>query len=156
MELQTQEELECVLHHEKLLWKQKTRCDWLYFGDRNTNFFHSRRKHNEILTLKNEEGEWAFEDKVLQSEAIKFFQKFYGEILDRMTTLPTSSFPKLDLIDVLFLKREVPNKGIKNVLFNKAHLKAPSGDGYLALFFQSQWELIGGGICEWIKKIFGG
>lgn len=38
-ELRIREELEEVLNHEELLWKQKSRCDWLNLGDRNTNFF---------------------------------------------------------------------------------------------------------------------
>ncbi|KAH1055901.1 hypothetical protein J1N35_033966 [Gossypium stocksii] len=60
-------------------------------------------KHNKILACKNKDGECVFEDEVLQSEDIKFFQKLYGEISDRMTTLPANLFPKLDLHDVLFL-----------------------------------------------------
>lgn len=34
-------ELENVLDNEELLWKQKSRKDWLTLGDRNTRYFHS-------------------------------------------------------------------------------------------------------------------
>ncbi|KAA3468183.1 Interactor of constitutive active ROPs 2 [Gossypium australe] len=40
LELKTREELESVLYHEELLWKQKVRCDWLSLRDCNTKFFH--------------------------------------------------------------------------------------------------------------------
>ncbi|KAA3476435.1 Retrovirus-related Pol polyprotein LINE-1 [Gossypium australe] len=37
-----------------------------------------------------------------------------------------------------------------------AHLKALGSDGYHALFFQNQWDTIGGDVCQWVKKIFAG
>ncbi|KAG8495702.1 hypothetical protein CXB51_013535 [Gossypium anomalum] len=53
------------------LWnKEKARCDWLVFGDRNTGFFHrrtlQRRKHNRIVALKNQAGEWIMDEDVLK------------------------------------------------------------------------------------------
>ncbi|KAA3488056.1 reverse transcriptase [Gossypium australe] len=32
-----------------------------------------------------------------------------------------------------------------------APLKAPGSDGYHAIFFQSQWDLVGGAVCEWVQ-----
>ncbi|TYJ04417.1 hypothetical protein E1A91_A12G090900v1, partial [Gossypium mustelinum] len=55
LEMEVRNELENVLNHEELLWRQKARCDWLQFGDCNTKYFHShtmkRRKFNHIMAL---------------------------------------------------------------------------------------------------------
>lgn len=40
--IELRQELEEVLHHEKIHWKQRARCDWLHLGYRNTKFFHGR------------------------------------------------------------------------------------------------------------------
>lgn len=56
VDLSLRQELEDVLHHEELLWKQKAKCDWLKLGDQNTKFFHTctlqRRKNNRITYLQ--------------------------------------------------------------------------------------------------------
>lgn len=76
-EMKVKEDLESILHHEELLWKQKVRCNWLVMRDRDTKFFHrhtlQRRKHNKISTPKNDLGDWVYDDDVLQIEAINFF-----------------------------------------------------------------------------------
>lgn len=92
------EELEEVLHHEELLWKHKSRCDWLYLGDHNTRFSHrrtlQRRKSNCISILKNREGEWIFEEVELQQKAIKFFQRLYEGQPDKIKDLQPSMFSR--------------------------------------------------------------
>ncbi|MBA0815900.1 hypothetical protein Gohar_000621, partial [Gossypium harknessii] len=56
-EMEIREELESILFHEELLWKQKSHCDWLNLGDRNTKFFHrctlQKRKATHITSLHN-------------------------------------------------------------------------------------------------------
>ncbi|KAG8498856.1 hypothetical protein CXB51_005701 [Gossypium anomalum] len=88
VELKIQQELENVLRHEELLWKQKARCDWLHFGDRNIKFFHARmlrqRKHNWITAIRNEFGDWLYDSEAAEAEANQFFQKLYGEDLGPM------------------------------------------------------------------------
>ncbi|KAA3464882.1 LINE-1 reverse transcriptase isogeny [Gossypium australe] len=37
-----------------------------------------------------------------------------------------------------------------------APLKAPGSDGFHAHFFQSQWDIIGNDICNWVKGVFAG
>ncbi|MBA0602746.1 hypothetical protein Gorai_002916 [Gossypium raimondii] len=73
-----------------------------------------------------------------------------------MGMLPPNSFPNLDNCDSQFLGKEVSNDEIKATLFYMALLKAPGGDGFQALSFQKQWDLIGLEICEWVKEVFDG
>ncbi|KAK8619511.1 hypothetical protein V6N13_133467, partial [Hibiscus sabdariffa] len=55
-------ELEQILDQEEMLWKQKSRCDWISFGDRSTTFFHRRaiinKRMNRISKLHLSTGEW--------------------------------------------------------------------------------------------------
>ncbi|KAH1105779.1 hypothetical protein J1N35_009547 [Gossypium stocksii] len=91
LEAQIREELEYVLHHEELLWKQKA------------------RNYNKITVLKNEEGDWILKDESLQIEAINFFQKLYGEPPECSTALLASSFPKIDPNDKELLRKAFSN-----------------------------------------------
>ncbi|KAH1131350.1 hypothetical protein J1N35_002728 [Gossypium stocksii] len=160
-EIDLREKLEEIFNQEELLWKQKSRCDWLKMGDRNTKFFIGRmlymRKFNRIEALRNANGEWLFEPNEVQAEAIQFFQTLYGEEPDGRSILPPNHFPQLDQVDINFLGKAVSNEEIKSALFNMAPLKAPGSDGYHALFFQNQWSNIGENVrCwedPWIPKL---
>ncbi|KAK5832639.1 hypothetical protein PVK06_016441 [Gossypium arboreum] len=57
-------------------------------------------------------------------------------------------FPHLDLVDITFLGKPVSNEEIKVALFDMAPLKALGSDGFHALFFQKQWDFIGGTVCD--------
>ena len=42
LELELRYEYEQVLDQEELLWKQKSRSDWILEGDRNTLYFYNK------------------------------------------------------------------------------------------------------------------
>lgn len=54
-------EREKVLLQEELLWRHKSRVEWLKAGDKNTMFFHLstviRRRRNKVEELLNEHGD---------------------------------------------------------------------------------------------------
>lgn len=97
LESDVRDELENLLDHEEMLWKQKARCDWLELGDRNTKFYHGRtlqcRKHNRINTLRLSSGEWCSDQDILWSEAVHFFERLYGERTRPILGLPSNLFP---------------------------------------------------------------
>lgn len=66
-----------VLAQEELFWRQKARCDWVKFGDRNTRFFHSttiiRRKRNKIEALTADDGNIITDVGLLKSMIVSYF-----------------------------------------------------------------------------------
>ncbi|KAG8472191.1 hypothetical protein CXB51_036355 [Gossypium anomalum] len=129
-EVLIRDELENTLHHEEMLWKQKSRCEWLNLGDRNTSYFHR--------------------------QAVNFFQKLYRKNPGLSRSLPSNAFPRLNIEYVDYLGQRVMNEEIRAVLFDMAPLKAPGSDGFQVAFFQNQWDNRGETICEWVKKVFEG
>jgi hypothetical protein len=55
-----QEEVNKLLEHEDLKWRQRAKEHWLKMGDKNTKYFHScvkaRRKNNSIYSIVDLEG----------------------------------------------------------------------------------------------------
>ena len=55
IELKINENLVELYHREEILWRQRSRIEWLTSGDKNTRFFHLRasirRKKNMIKAL---------------------------------------------------------------------------------------------------------
>ncbi|KAH1033042.1 hypothetical protein J1N35_045216 [Gossypium stocksii] len=151
-ELVIREELKSILYHEEILWKQKSRCEWLKLGDRNTSYFYrrtiQRRNFYKITALREANGDWVFDSDTLKSEAVNFFQKLYGETPGSLRNLPHSAFPGLSSEDVDFLGKMVTNEEIKVAFFYMAPFKALGSDGFQAGFFQNQWDNIGKAICQ--------
>ena len=87
--------------------------------------------------------------------AVAFCSLLYTNDVPSKQKLPQSScFPpsnekKMHLIHNLISKVE-----IKNVIFSMGALKALGPDGLHALFFQSQWDVVGDLFCSKISKIF--
>jgi hypothetical protein len=54
------DEIEKLLEMEEIHWAQRSRVDWLKYGDHNTNYFHNaastRRKKNRIMKLIDDNG----------------------------------------------------------------------------------------------------
>ncbi|KAA3488140.1 Retrovirus-related Pol polyprotein LINE-1 [Gossypium australe] len=58
--------------------------------------------------------------------------------------------------ETTFLEAAISNEEIKRAMFDMAPLKAPISDGFHALFFQSQWDILGNDVCQWVKSVFEG
>ncbi|KAL0408409.1 UNVERIFIED_CONTAM: hypothetical protein Sradi_1775300 [Sesamum radiatum] len=75
-------ELEELLAREELLWKQRSKAEWLREGDKNTAYFHARanerRKRNMISSLQSEEGCFTSDRENIQDIVLRHFKTVYS------------------------------------------------------------------------------
>ena len=87
---------------EEILWKQKSRVQWLKEGEKNTNFFHKaliqRRQHNRIFSLKDKNGNQILQHEDMEKMLVDHFKYILMETVhNRQETivLITSNIPSL-------------------------------------------------------------
>ena len=139
-----------LLHQEHLYWQLKSRVTWLNYGDMNTEFFHlttlHRRSHSWVVTLKDTIGLWLTGDPLLahiNDTFHKLFQATYEYRRPSLRSAPrvclsspfqehTQTLSTIPLLDeILKALRHLPS------------LKASRPDGFHALFFQTNWHVLG-------------
>lgn len=80
LEKELQDEYSIILAQEEMMWYQKSRENWVCFGNKNTKFFHTqtiiRRRRNRIIGL-NIDGSWCTNDNSLKQEALHFFRTLF-------------------------------------------------------------------------------
>lgn len=79
MEAKLCTELDEWLAREELMWRQRSRADWLHSGDRNTTIFHARasqrKKKNNISKLEGDDGEEITEQSAISNNICKLLQE---------------------------------------------------------------------------------
>ena len=123
LDKQLQGKLNKVLNNEEELWAMKSRINWMIQGDQNTSFYHVstliRRKHNKILSIKDSQGEWIFEQSAIMDFIQNHFRNlFSSEMLfsSRQASFPYADAPRLSNSDVQTLSLPVLDDEIKNAL----------------------------------------
>ncbi|WCJ35671.1 DNAse I-like superfamily protein [Euphorbia peplus] len=150
-------DLNDVLRQEELIWYQKSRVQWLLFGDRNTKFFHTstiiRRRRNKVEGLKDDADCWVWDSAKLKEMAVRFYTALYTEDLPIRPPCESShSFPLLGDSFAADLGRVFTSEEVKSAFFSMSPLKAPGPDGFHAMFYQRHWAIIGGSACSVVLK----
>jgi hypothetical protein len=143
-ERQLQQDYNVLLAQEEMLWYQKSRENWVKYGNRNTKFFHTqsviRRRRNKISGL-NIEGVWCTDAETLKREASKFFkQLFQSNDPCHPHGLNLVQIPQIgqELYDILL--QPVLLEEVKVAIFSMESYKSPGPDGFQPIFFNTYWE----------------
>lgn len=152
------QEYEHVLMQEEILWFQKSRSKWISFGDRNSRFFHGvttvRRRKNSFDLIQDDNGNWVSDPIELESMVTNYFKTLFAEQGNREPTCIMAAFPPLHEEDRVDINKVVTRSEIFNVINHMGAFKAPGMDGFQAVFFQSQWPIIGDSLCNMVFDIF--
>uniref|UniRef100_A0A803NIR1 non-specific serine/threonine protein kinase n=1 Tax=Cannabis sativa TaxID=3483 RepID=A0A803NIR1_CANSA len=154
-------QMEIIDLEEKMsrIWRQKSRENWLRFGDGNTKFFHAstliRRRRNYVGAVWGDMGQG-----IRGRDNIgKYFQDHFQEMF-------LSSNPVIeDELETLFFEKvseseneaicRMPEVGeIKEVVFKMHPLKAPGPDGFPRIFFRKYWDTVGESVCSMVQQFF--
>lgn len=71
-----------------------------------------------------------------------------------LCVIPTGYFRSIDESTWQFLMSPINDDEIKQTVFNMKLLKAPGVDGFPAIFYQSQWHVVGVSFCQMVKEVF--
>ncbi|KAJ9554109.1 hypothetical protein OSB04_018154 [Centaurea solstitialis] len=136
-----------TLLKEEEHWRQRAKAHWLKEGDLNTKFFHAyangRRKTNQILKLKDDNGNWVKDPSVLRNLVKGHFNRIYSAYMgnpEEITRLVKNRLSPRELarLDLPFTKEE-----FRRALFQMHPDKSPGPDGFNPRFFQKKWEFLG-------------
>ncbi|RYR39901.1 hypothetical protein Ahy_A09g045541 isoform A [Arachis hypogaea] len=127
-------------------------------GDKNTRFYHTktliRRRKNKIYKLKNPYGNWCEDQDLLKDMTFDFFQDLYKEERNIPDLSIQHHYPPLSKTESKFLIPSPSMAEIKEVVFGIGSLKFPRQDGFFALFFKENWNILADNFCSFIQTLW--
>ncbi|KAF7135399.1 hypothetical protein RHSIM_Rhsim08G0131400 [Rhododendron simsii] len=158
-EKQIIKELELTLLREEMYQHQRSRLNWIMYGDKNTAFFHAtvtqRRQRNQLSKLKNTEGIWLSNEHDINEHLFDYFSNLFQTLGSRDLDGVLKHVEKCVTDDMnASLISTVTDEEIKEATFQLGALKTPGPDGFPGLFFQKFWDIVGLDVCSAVKSFF--
>ena len=141
-------EINTLLHHEEVFWRQWSRSLCLKIGDKNTRFFHQkasqRHTKNNIKGLKDREGIWQSDMSRISNIAKEYYTELFA------TSHPRSMERVLEAVDKVVtdemahsLTQPYIKEEVRMALFSMHPSKSSRSDGKSPFFFQKYWHIVG-------------
>ena len=161
-ELKALEEWEELSVAEASFFFQRSRINWLSFGDGNSTLFHryasTRQAMNHIHFLLSETGDRVESQAGVQKLCVDYFSDLLG------APVSPQMFEQSDL-NILFdfkcspeqisgFQKEFTAADVREAFFSLPKNKTGGPDGYSAEFFTSTWSIIGPEITEVVLEFF--
>ncbi|KAL8141078.1 hypothetical protein V2J09_007099 [Rumex salicifolius] len=152
-------DLDDVLIQEEIMWRQKSRVDWLACGDRNTTFFHTstivRRRRKSVVALRDTNANWIVDKVGLENMVVDYFVDLYQEPVanDPLLRLPRGGFSSISHADLLSLMAPFSDDEIWLTVKQMGALKALGIDGFQPVFYHKCWSTIGPSVCAFGRTL---
>ena len=141
-------EINDLLHHEEVLWRQRSRSIWLSAGDKNTKYFHQQasqpRRKNTIEGLHDSNGVWCKNTGEIAAIAEAYYK---GLFTASMKLSMEDMLTSVDSVVTEEMARSLTCSYIKEEVWAallQMHPSKSSGpDGMSPFFFQKFWHVVG-------------
>lgn len=125
---------------EEEYWGQRSRLNWIRYGDKNSKFFHlvtvQRRERNKIVKIRNGKGDWVEEDYVVADSFKNFFADLFKSEGAREFNEALGVVEEVISAEVNGeLMRPIEIMEVRNAVFQLRKEKAPGPDGFSGVFF---------------------
>ncbi|XP_038988000.1 uncharacterized protein LOC120112515 [Phoenix dactylifera] len=130
-----------LLRQQEILWRKKSRVQWILEGDQNTRFFHQatviRRHQNRIRVIKDEDGQQSDDHVVIRRVVEGFFRARWTELTGEGSRV-VMSLPAVWVLEeeTAALIRPVSEREIREAVWSLEGDKAPGLDGFPLVFFR--------------------
>ncbi|XP_073121147.1 uncharacterized protein [Henckelia pumila] len=158
--LKLEREIERLSMKEELYWKQRSRLNWLAFGDKNTKYFHGqasvRRSKNFISGLVSSHGDWCTDRNSMSEIVMDYFANLFksqNPTTSDMDSVLSCIEPKVDATSNAILCAPFSAIEVRKALFDMHPDKAPGPDGMSAFFFQKFWDIIGFDVSQMVLGV---